>query len=111
MDKEGEKGGNDDGETFGGEADLEKNHKAKDGLKNHRQRRSCEVNRSSSEKVKVKCLILQRAFMHAVPKVFDVFRSKESRKESDKANPHGSPEVKTGIPNLAARKILEGNSY
>ena len=49
--------------------------------------------------------------MHAVPKVFDVFRSKESRKESDKANPHGSPEIKTGIPNLAARKILEGNSW
>ena len=50
MDKEGEKGGNDDGETFGGEANLEEYRKAKDGLKNHRQRRCCEVNRSSSEK-------------------------------------------------------------
>ena len=106
MDEKGEKGSDDDGEPCGGETNLEENHKAKDGLKNHRQRRSCEVNRSSSEKVKVKCLILQRAFMHAVPKVFDVFRSKESRKESDKANPHGSPEVKAGISNLAAREIL-----
>ena len=44
--------------------------------------------------------------MHALPKVFDVFRSKKSRKESDKANPHGSPEVKAGISNLAAREIL-----
>ena len=55
MDKEGEKGGNDDGKTFGGEADLEEHHKAKDGLKNHRQRRCCEVNRSSSEKSE--CLV------------------------------------------------------
>ena len=50
LDEKGEKGSDNDGEPCGSQADLEKNHKAKDGLKNHRERRSCEVNRSSSEK-------------------------------------------------------------